>query len=127
MISRAGKVFNTACERRFDEFQRERGLGLIQNRTIQIRSANKEGIDMSYTFQLDFARPDDSSFDVDVEIDGDGHSSKNDDWKDAVKAGAGLKVIHIPGELTKPRWWDYLAQEYDRAIMGIEKVVYISA
>lgn len=130
MISRAGKTWNTRPERLFDEYQRSRGLGLVQHRTLPFVAENRAGRLQRFDFQCDFLRPVDSQpfgFDIDFEVDGKGHSDKNDPWKDGVKNGQGLKVIHIPGDICHRRFWGYLDEQISRAILSSEAIVNIEA
>lgn len=127
MIAKNGKVWNTIPEQRFAKFVSMKHLGLVQN--IDLPFAD-EGV--HYDFQLDFARRTvDGGYDIDVEIDGPNHDSdimhQKDLWKDWVKNRQGLKVIHVPAELTKRKWWDYLETELNRALLSPKGSVYIIA
>ena len=130
MIDRAGKKFNTAPERRFNDYQLARGMGLIQNVTLPFVAENRIGQLQRYDFQCDFLHPVDAAcfkatgfrnpeavYDVDYEIDGAGHKPCNDPWKDAIKNHRGLKVVHIPGYFVKPRYWNDL----DRALAWAQR------
>jgi len=129
MIDRAGKRWNTAPERAFNEFQKKFGMGLVQNRSLPFTDNGQH-----FTFQLDFARPLDrptGGYDVDFEIDGPHHDTllmkQKDMWKDYVKNTAGLKVIHVPAELTKKKWWNYLNAEIAKALLSPMGSVWIAA
>jgi hypothetical protein len=121
MIDRAGKKWNTVPERNFNQYQISRGLGLMMNQNVSLLAVNRMGILQAFDFQCDFLRPKDfasyartgyhdpaKGFDRDYEIDGAGHSEKNDPWKDSVKVAHGITPIHIPGSLTKPHYWPVL-------------------
>ena len=127
MITRQGKAWNTEPERNFDDYQRDRGLGLVMNRSLPFAAENREGVMQRYDFQCDFLRPTDTTFDIDFEVDGKGHKEKNDYWKDKVKNRAGLKVIHIDGELTKRKWWPELDRAINAALLSKEPTVRIAA
>ena len=129
MIARNGKRWNTKPERQFREFGERFGMGLIQNRSLPFT----DGV-LHYEFQCDFLRPidrPDITYDVDFEIDGPHHDTdinrNKDIWKDDIKNKAGLKVIHVPAELTKRKWWDYLNREIEKALLSPLGSVYISA
>lgn len=112
MISKHNKVWNTEPERFFNSYQILRGLGLIQNVTLPF---TWEGQRLS--FQCDFVTP---NHEIDFEIDGAKyHSSvrqqQKDKWKDGIKNGGGLKVIHIPAEICRKKWWPYLDAQIHRA------------
>ena len=127
MIARNGKTWNTRPERRFNEYQVSRGLGLVQNVSLLFTDIDMEGARIGYDFQLDFARPTDHTYDIDFEIDGKGHKDKADRWKDGVKNRQGLKVIHIPGVLTERKWWAYLDKALNAAMLSSDATVYIAA
>ena len=129
MIARNGKKWNTLPERQFKKFQEHYGLGLIQNVNLPFT----DGV-LHYDFQCDFLRPVDHptlTYDVDFEVDGPHHDSdinhSKDLWKDDLKNKAGLKVVHIPAELTKRKWWKYLDGEIRKALLNPFGSVYISA
>jgi hypothetical protein len=127
MITKRGLVVGTRPERLFNEFQLDRGLGLVWNVTLPF-----SGGGMRYDFQLDFARPTESGFDVDFEVDGKAfHSSerqmRKDAWKDRVKNAQGMKVIHIPAILCEKVWWDYLDRAIARALLDPQPTVRIEA
>lgn len=129
MIDRNGKAWNTKPERLFNEFQLTRGLGLVQNRSLPFSDGG-----IHYRFQCDFLRPIDHptmTYDVDFEIDGPHHDSQinrnKDIWKDDIKNRAGLKVVHVPAELTNRKWWGYLDKEIARALLSSLGSVYINA
>ena len=137
MIQRANKKFNTKGERQFDEYQQSRVMGLYHG-------ARGEGLNLSFydevvvkyfEFQCDFLRPRYpglafstsylGSYDVDFEVDGKGHKEKWDEWKDALKAKAGLKVIHIPEAVTKEAHWPYLDKQIQKALDSKEMVHHV--
>ena len=138
MIDRAGKKWNTAPERNFDEYQKSRGMGLMMNQTLPFVAEDRLGKTRRYDFQCDFLRPKDSEeylttgyhdlaagYDVDYELDGEGHKSCNDPWKDAVKNGRGLKVVHIPGYFAKPKYWPQLDKALNMALLSPKPTVYL--
>ena len=128
MIDRLGRTWNTRPERQFDDYQRSRGLGLVQNVILPFVSENRVGRLQRWDFQLDFARPlDAGGYDVDFEVDGQGHNDHNDFWKDNVKNQRGLKVIHIPGILTGKKWWPYLDSQLPKALLSASPTVYVIA
>jgi hypothetical protein len=128
MISRAGKIWNTEPEQRFNEYQLSRGLNLVQNKTLPFVAENRAGQLQRYDFQCDFLRPmEPTGFDIDFEVDGKGHKEKNDPWKDAVKNKAGLKVIHVPGEFTKRKWWAELDKALNAALLSKDATVNLAA
>ena len=127
MIARNGKTWNTRRERRFNDYKISRGLGLVQNVSLPFVDVDLEGARIRYDFQLDFARPSDSTYDIDFEIDGKGHKDKTDHWKDGVKNKQGLKVIHIPGVLTEKKWWAYLDNALNAAMLSTDATVNIAA
>lgn len=132
MISRYGKAYNTAPERRFDDYQRSRNLGLVMNHTLPFVAENHQGVPQRYDFQMDFLRPiklsaTGATWDVDLEIDGKGHKEKNDEWKDTMKASHGLKTIHIPGILTEKKYWWVLDRDLPNALLSKDSVVYLVA
>ena len=128
VVERDGKKWNTKPERLFNDYQRSRKLGLIQNVTLAFPVA---GVSAKATvrFQLDFARPVDhevyaatgfhdpnAKFDVDFEIDGSGHFRPADPWKDKIKNLAGMRVVHVDGRLCEKKQWDTLDSELNGAI-----------
>lgn len=126
MIKKNGKVVGTRPEQLFDEFQLAQGLGLVHDVELPFTDNGTR-----YVFQLDFARPTDSTFDIDFEIDGAAyHSSdiqlKKDAWKDAVKNRHGLKVVHVPASVCERVHWDYLRASVNRAILSKEATVKIA-
>ena len=128
-IDKKGKKWNTRPERQFREYAERRSLGLVQNVSLPFVAPNREGRLQRFDFQLDFARPCDTghqaTYDVDFEIDGECHNSKNDLWKDNVKNGRGLKVIHIPGVLTEKKFWSHLDKWLPVALLSKAPTIYI--
>ena len=122
MIARNGKKWNTAPERNFEEYQRSRGMGLVQNVNLPFGA---------WVFQLDFAHPFELGWDVDYEVDGPYHGSDiqqaKDSWKDALKNRQGLKVVHIPAILTNKKWWPYLDEMLPKALLSVSPTVYVIA
>lgn len=87
----------------------------------------------TFTFEMDFVHPTNQSYDVDYEVDGEAfHGSiaqqNKDAWKDKIKNEHGIKVIHIPAELTmQKKWWKYLDQMLPKAVLSKEGTVRIPA
>ena len=122
MVMRNGKKWNTKPERLFNEYQESRGMGLVQNVSLPFAGQHE-----TLTFQLDFARPTDHTYDIDFEIDGKGHKDKWDRWKDEIKNRQGLKVIHIPGVLCEKKWWQVLDEQLPQAMISPTGSVYLLA
>ena len=125
MIQRHTKLSSTLPEREFNAYQESRGMGLIFDRTLPFSDNGTR-----YDFQCDFLRPNDESYDIDIEVDGEKfHASvrqvQKDAWKDRIKNASGLKVVRIPAVLTQPKWWPYLDSEFPKALLSKEKVVRI--
>jgi hypothetical protein len=138
MIDKAGKKWDTKPERLFAEYARLRGMGLLQNQTVSYQALNRRGFMQTFDFQLDFARPRDwqryaitglhlasEPFEIDFEVDGEGHNFKNDKWKDEVKTANGLKVVHIPGGVCEKKYWEYLDKAIPLALENPDPVVKI--
>ena len=129
MIDKAGRKWNTKPERAFRAYSELRRMELVQNVVLPFVAENREGRIQRFDFQLDFAHPLDSKtgclYDVDYEVDGDGHNSKHDLWKDNIKNSRGLKVIHIPGVLTAKKFWPHLDKWLPMALLSPSPTVYI--
>lgn len=130
MIDRANKKFDTKGERQFDEYQ--------QSRVMNLRHGHAgEGTTLKFydqvsckffDFQLDFLtlRYPGMSYNIDAlssytedfEVDGKGHKTKWDPWKDDLKATAGLVVFHIPEAITKEEHWPYLDKQIQKCREG---------
>lgn len=124
MIDRRGKTFNTAPERNFQAFVDFYHLPYKMNESRDFWAENRRGVRALYSFQMDFVEfadpsvfttwkvtghvPANATIKEDVEIDGDGHSEKNDPWKDGVKNRENIKVIHVPGSMTRRKMWPKL-------------------
>jgi hypothetical protein len=128
VVERDGKRWNTKPERLFNDYQRSRELGLIQNVTLTFPVVGVSA-KTAVRFQLDFARPVDyevyaatgfhdpnAKFDVDFEIDGSGHFRPADPWKDKIKNLAGMRVVHVDGRLCEKKQWERLDSELGGAI-----------
>ena len=128
VVESDGKRWNTKPERLFNDYQRSRKLGLIQNVTLTFPLAGA-GAKTAVRFQLDFARPMDheiyaatgfhdpnAKFDVDFEIDGSGHFKPADPWKDKIKNLSGMRVVHVDGRLCEKKQWETLDSELKSAI-----------
>jgi hypothetical protein len=117
MIARNAKFVDTEPERMFDAYQKSRAMGLVQNVVLPFTDEA-----LHYEFQLDFARPFDGTYDIAFLIDGPYHQTarigRKDAWKDRVMNRQGLKVVHIPSELTSKKWWGYLDGEIAKALLS---------
>lgn len=123
MIKRNNKSAYTKPEMDFAAFAKEKGFDLAQNAIVAFLVEGKR-----FDFQMDFVKRHGFKFweiQVDIEIDGKGHKAKWDHWKDEIKAANGIKVIHVPGELTKKNWWFYLNSQLKKALESKEMVIYI--
>lgn len=130
MISRANKYTNTKGETQFNEYQLSRSMKLRHDVRLSFFDPRAQ----MFTFQCDFLLANctfptevSSCYSVDFEIDGKGHKTKWDDWKDTLKVKAGLTVVHIPEPITASRYWYYLDAQIRQALFGTEKVFYVRA
>jgi hypothetical protein len=139
MIARADKKSNTKGERQFDDYQESRLLSLRHGHAGEgtVLSFYDQMEAKFFDFQCDFLRirygpevpyiiDNVHAYDVDFEIDGKGHKEKWDAWKDALKVAAGLRVIHVPEEITVEEHWPYLDKQIDKALKAKEMVHYIA-
>ena len=129
MIDKAGRKWNMKPERAFRAYAESRGIDLVQNVVLPFVGPNRMDRLQRFDFQLDFARPCDTghqaTYDIDFEIDGEGHNGKNDLWKDTLKNSRGLKVIHIPGVLTAKKFLPHLDRWLPMALLSPSPTVYI--
>ncbi len=130
--SKQGVIWET--ERRFNEYAESRVMCLqwdmYGTRTLPFIAPNRKGVLTRYDFQLDFLHPTfphGNSYDEDWEIDGKGHKDKNDAWKDEIKNKAGIRVYHVPGELTAERYWPDLDKKITAARLEKAGTVHLSA
>ncbi|MDE1824366.1 MAG: hypothetical protein KGH74_03635 [Candidatus Micrarchaeota archaeon] len=128
-IDKAGRKWNTRPEQNFNSYQVSRGMGLVQNVKLPFTDLEKHH---GYTFQLDFAHPNDHTYDVDYEVDGSHYHGSDrqlakDEWKDRLKNAQGLKVIHVPAVLTEKKWWAYLDEWLPKALVSVSPTVYLVA
>lgn len=137
-LGRKRGKWNTGPERNFNEYQKSRKLGLIQNVKWHPPTFGAAGTEQTVFFQLDFARPLDyeiyaatgfhnpqNGFDVDFEIDGPMHDWATDRAKNMAKNSFGLKVIHIPSALCDRKSWARLDSQIRKALATKEMTVYI--
>ena len=130
LIQLADKKVGTRGERQFKAYAESRVMNLKQDVSINFFdiSGNK------FTFQLDFVDARHISDDicpgcikVDYEVDGLGHKTKWDAWKDEIKSQSHVKVIHIPEAVTVEKWWSYLDVQLGEALRSEEMIHYIAA
>src|SRR2546426_11486022 len=134
MIQKAAKSSHTAPERAFNAYQESRGMNLLWDKLLEFVTYDPDYFPI--TFQCDFVHFNgislkDEHYDIDYEIDGEkfhssGRQKRKDDWKDKIKARAGIKVIHIPAAVTAKRYWPYLDAEIKKALESKEMIIHIA-
>ena len=141
MIKKAGKTFNTSVERQFQAFVDANSLPYKMNESRDFQALNRRLEMQCFTFQMDFVEfadpavfpawkatgflPANAQVKTDLEIDGRDHKDANDPWKDAIKSRKGIKVIHVPGFLCRPKMWPDLKESLAVAKRQPEMVQYL--
>lgn len=126
IIDRYGKKFNTSIERQFQDFAEANSLPYKMNESRDFLAENRRGELQVFSFQLDFVEfaepgvfatwkvtgylPTNVAVKTDIEVDGEGHKDQNDPWKDRIKNRYGIRVIHVPGYLCRPKQWPVLLE-----------------
>jgi len=132
---RQAKGLPSIPETNFNEYQTERKLGLEwltpTKKTFRFRAIDG----FPWNLQLDFVKhklhPDPKDpipFEIDFEIDGVKWHKKpsKEEWKNELKNSHGLRVIHIPEEITAKVHWAYLDEKLPAAITSNEMTIYIA-
>jgi len=122
----AGEKWHSDAEKKFNEYQESRGMGLEWDNDIDVEDWQTGD---KYTFQCDFLHKNDmGEYDIDYEIDGRKFHKKKtkEHWKDDLKNKKGLKVIHIPAEAcVKKQFWAVLDDELPKAVLSEKPIIYI--